>query len=132
MTIFLQATAGVVLAVIVFTTLGKRSGEIATALSIAVCCMVLLLAVDYLRPIAVFVTTLQQLGNLDGQMITILLKVVGISLISQIACLFCADSGNASMGKALQMLTVVVILYLSLPVLQTLLELVEEIMGRVS
>ena len=132
MTIFLQATAGVVLAVILYTALGKRSGEIATSLSIAMCCMLLLLAVDYLRPIAAFVTTLQQIGNLEGQMITVLLKVVGISLISQIASLICADGGNTSMGKALQMLTVVVILYLSLPVLQALLELVEEIMGRIS
>ena len=63
-------------------------------------------------------------------MLTILLKVVGTALIAEIVTLVCMDGGNASMGKALQFLAAAVILWLSLPMLTALLELIEEILGN--
>lgn len=131
MTTYLQAAAGVLLAVILSLTMGKRSGEMSMVLVIGVCCMVLILAAGYLQPVISFIRTLQSVGQLDTDLVAVLLKVVGISMISQIASLICTDGGSASMGKALQMLSAAVILYLSLPVLQALLELVEEILGSV-
>ena len=61
-------------------------------------------------------------------MLGILLKAVGIGLVSEIAGLVCNDAGNGSLGKTLQMLGSAVILYLSLPIFTAMLELIREIL----
>lgn len=130
MEIYLQASAGVLLAVILSIVVGKRNGELSLILVIAVCSMVLLLACFYLRPVIDFIQTIQSVGRLDADLVEILLKVAGISLISQIASLICADGGSSSMGKALQMMATAMILYLSIPIFRLLLELLEKILGN--
>ena len=100
-----------------------------TMLTIGVCCMVIIGVVSFLKPVLDLLHQLETLGNLNSQMVQILFKVVGISLISEIAAMICSDAGNASMGKALQMLGSAVILWLSIPVFQTLLELIQQIIG---
>lgn len=131
MAAFLEAAAVVVLAVILCLTIGKKGNDLALVLSIAVCAMVGIAALGYLRPVVEFVQRLQQLGSLNAGMLAILLKVVGVALIAEVAGLICADAGNAALGKVLQILSAAVILYLSLPMLTALLELVEDILGSV-
>ena len=129
MAAFLQAAAMVLLAVILILTIGKKGSDMALLLSIAVCAMVGALAVRYLQPVMDFVQRLQGLGALNSDMLTILFKVVGIAFTAEIACLICNDAGNSALGKSLQLLASAVILYLSLPMLTALLELVEDILG---
>lgn len=129
MAAFLQAAAMVLLAVILILTIGKKGSDMALLLSIAVCAMVGALAVRYLQPVMDFVQRLQSLGALNSDMLTILFKVVGIAFTAEIACLICNDAGNSALGKSLQLLASAVILYLSLPMLTALLELVEDILG---
>lgn len=126
-----QGAAAVLLAVILMLALGKQGKEIGLLLTLAVCCMVGALAVSYLQPVVEFIQRLQSIGQLDSGMLEILLKVVGIGIVGEIASLICGDSGNAALGKALQMLSAAVILWLSLPLLTQLLELVQQILGEV-
>ena len=51
-------------------------------------------------------------------------------MIGDVAGLICADAGNAAMGKGLQFMAVAVILWLSLPMMNALLELIEGILGN--
>lgn len=127
MTTFLQAAGGVLLAVILTLTLKQQGKDFALLLSVTVCCSLAALSVYYLQPVFQFVLQLQQLGNLNAQMLQILLKVVGIALVSEIAAMVCADSGNGAMGKGLQYLALAIILRLSLPMLSALMNIVEGI-----
>lgn len=126
---FFQAAAAVLLAVVLCLTLGKQGKDMASLLTMAVCCMVMLIAVSYLQPVLDFLEKLETLGNLNGEMIGCLLKVVGIGLISEIAAMVCTDAGNSSLGKALQMLASAVILWLSIPVFTGVMDLVQGILG---
>lgn len=126
---FWEVAALVLLAVIWILTIGKKQGDFAIVLSIGVCAMLAVVTMQYLEPVVAFVRRLQQLGGLDMEMVRILLKAVGIALTAEIAGLICSDAGNAAMGKSLQLLAAALILYLSLPMLTALLELVEEILG---
>lgn len=128
---FVKAAAGVLIAVILALTLSKNSKDLALLLGLAVCTMVTLAAITYIQPIVQFMQQLQSIGNLDNTMVSILLKVVGIGLIAELSSLICADAGNSAMGKALQYLATAVILYLSLPMLSKLLELMETILGEI-
>ena len=128
---FLQAAAGVLLAVIMVLALGKEGKQTAILLVLAVCGMVGILALGYLEPVVSFVRRLGVIGNVNNEMLSILLQVAGIGLIGEIASMICTDSGNASLGKILQILSAAVILRLALPLLEQLLDLLERVLGKV-
>lgn len=131
MTSFFQAAAAVLLAVILIMSIRGQGKDIGLLLSVFICCSLGCLAVVYLKPVIDFLHQLQEMASLDREMLTILLKVVATALIAEIACLVCTDAGNAAMGKALQFLAVAVILWLSLPMLTALLQLIEKVLGNV-
>ena len=91
--------------------------------------MILVMAMDFWSPVADFLDTLESIGNLNGEMVSSLLKVVGIGILTEIAALICSDAGTASLGKALQFLGSTVILWLCIPMFQALLELIQDILG---
>ena len=122
---FYQATACVLVAVILILTLRKQGNEIALVLSVLLCCMVGFLAAGFLEPVVRFMQRLQKIGALNQELLNIMLKIVGICFTAEIAGLICEDSGNGALGKALQFLASAVILYLSLPLLSKLLDIVE-------
>lgn len=130
MTPFLQISVAVLLAVILVLALKSYCKEISTILAITVCCLTGLTALRYLQPVLEFLKKLEDLGGLDEVMIEILLKATGIGILSEIANLVCKDAGNESMGKSMQLLGTAVILYLSLPLFQTLIELLQKILGE--
>ena len=126
---YLRAAAAVLLAVVVCLTVGKQGKDMAVILSIAVCCMVIMVAIAYLRPVMEFLEQLESVGNLDRELTGAMFKIAGIGIMTEIAALVCADSGNASLGKALQLLGAAVILWLSIPMFNALMELIQRILG---
>jgi stage III sporulation protein AD len=78
-----------------------------------------------------FVENLQSVGGMNDEYLSILLKVVGIGFLAEITSLVCADAVNATLGKVLQILASCVILWLSLPLLNGLIELVQDILGEI-
>ena len=131
MTAFLQAAAAVLLAVVLGLMLNKQGKDMGTVLSIAVCCMVAMIAISYLQPVVEFLQKLETLGGLDESMVGILLKAVGIGFVAEIAGLICSDAGNSSLGKSIQILGSAVMLWLSIPLFNSLIELVQEILGEI-
>ena len=129
MDVFLKSAAGVLIALVVSLAVAKQGKDISLLLTIAVCCMVVTAAVAYLEPVIDFLNRLQTAGNLDGDMLTILLKAAGIGLLSELTALICADAGNGALGKTIQILASAVILWLSIPLFSALISLVEEILG---
>ena len=127
MGLYWKAVAAALLAVVLIWTLRRQ--EMGVLLGMAVCAMVMAVAMAYLGPVLELVETLQEVGDLDEELTSILLKSVGIGLVTEIAGLICADSGNASLGKSLQLLGTVAILWLSVPLFTSLLELIQEMMA---
>jgi len=127
---FIQVLAGVLLTVLLGAAISKQAADMKMLLTIAVSCMVLAVVIRYLEPVIAFVEELQTAGNLDSEMVRILIKCVGISVVAEITVLVCSDSGNAALGKGIQMLATAVVLWLGLPLLQELLELVQRMLGE--
>ena len=90
--------------------------------------MAALAAVEYLTPVVELVETVRDLGGLDTDLLVILVKAVGIGLLTEIAGVICADSGSSSLGKSLQLLGTAVILWLSVPLFTALLDMIRSIM----
>lgn len=125
---YYASTAMILLTVILVLTLRKQNGEMALLLGLCGCCIGLMVAVGFLSPIVAFLRKLQQMSKLDNEMLRILLKITAVAYTAEIAATVCSDAGNAALAKVMQMLSTVVILYLSLPMLEALLSLVERIL----
>ena len=96
---FWHGAALAMITVILTLTLKKQNGEMAVLLLLAASVLLTAAMTQYLQPVVGFLRNLQQIGQVDGQMVGTLFKVVGISLVGQIAGLICADSGNAALGQ---------------------------------
>lgn len=125
---YFQAAGGILLAVILSALLSEQGKHMSVLLGMGVSIMVLLIGAEYLEPVLSFMESLESLGNLDTNLISVLLKATGICMISEIATLVCRDSGNESMGKALQILTSLVLLWISLPLFRAVVDLLEKIL----
>lgn len=128
---FWQISAGVLLTVVLGVVLSKQNKDLSLVLTLAACAMVLWIAVGYLQPVLRFAEKLQTLGQLDSDILRILWKAVGISMIGEIAAVVCQDAGNSALGKAVQLLTTVAVLWLSLPLMESLLDTVQKIVGEI-
>lgn len=128
MDVFLKTIAGVFFALILIVTTAKQGKDISAILSIGACCMVGMIALSYLKPVIDFLQTLQEKTGIDGAYLRILLKGVGIALLGEISGLICTDAGNSSLGKVVQILASTAILYLSIPLLERLVALIEEVL----
>lgn len=131
MELFWKAAAGALLTAVLGLALGKWNQEMGVLLSMAVSCMIAMIVISYLEPVFDFLHQLEIIGDLQGDMLGILLKALGIGLVAEVAGLVCADAGNGSLAKTLQMLGGAVILWLSIPIFNALLDLIQQILGEV-
>ena len=131
MDVFLKSVAGILITLILCQVLLKNGKDISVLLILAACSMVLLVAGKYLQPIVEFLRHLQTIGNLNNEALQILFKAVGIGLITEIVVMICNDAGNAVLGKGLQILAITITLWLSLPILNEFLNLLETILRTV-
>lgn len=127
---FLGAAAGIMVAVVLWIVVSKQAKEFSLALSIGACCLALILVSSYLDPVLDLIARLEQMAGLNREWISVMLKAVGIGLIVEIGSLICTDAGNAALGKALQIAGMIVILWLSVPLMNGFLELIERILGE--
>lgn len=131
MDVFLKVAAGVLIAAVLCLVLSKQGADISLLLCLAVCSMVLVVALSYFHPVLEFARKLIHMGEVNNELMEILLKAVGIGLLSQIVSVICEDVGNKSLAKALQITATAVVLCISVPVLEKMLELIETVLGEV-
>lgn len=131
MELFFKAVAVVLVTVILGLALHRQGKDFSLLLTVVACCVVVTAALTYLDPVISFFGELQNLGRLDSDMLKILLKAVGIGLLAEVASLICSDAGNAALGKTIQILAAAVVLWISLPLLNSLMALVQQILGEV-
>ena len=131
MDMFWKVAAGILTALILWINLSKSNKDISVLMTMAVCAMAIIASVSFLRPIIDFIKRLQSIGKLDRDLLSVVLKVVGIGIVTEIAVMICKDAGNESMGKTLQFVSAAVVLWMAIPVFERLLSLLDRILGAV-
>ena len=126
---FWKTTALVLLTVILSLSLDKTERDISAVMGIVALCIAACAAVTILNPVLNYLVELQRLFHLPDGLISILLKAVGIALGAELSASICADAGNASLGKMLQILGGAAVLTLSVPMFRTLMTIIKEMIG---
>lgn len=127
---YIKWAALVLVGLILSLVIGRQSRDMSLLLTLAVCVLVSIAALTFLEPVLDLLHQLRRLGNLSGEAISILLKAAGIGLLSELASLICADAGEGAMGRALQILSNAAILWLSLPLFQQILTMIEGVLAQ--
>lgn len=131
MDIFLKAAAMAMICVILYLILSKQNKDIAVLLTLAASCAIIMTAAGYLSPVFDFLRRLLTLSNMDSQFAQILVKATGIGILAELASMICTDAGNAALGKAVQLLSTAIILWMSLPLFSNLIELINKLLGEI-
>lgn len=131
MTLFWKTLAAVFITLILVPALEKQGKDMAVVLTVVVCCMVGAGVFVFLEPVISFLYELQQMTHMDFETMKTLMKLVGIGLLGEIVSVICADAGCSSLGKGLQLLTSGLILSLSVPIMESLTELIRELLGGI-
>lgn len=126
---FWKAVAVIILTVILGVTIGKVEKDISVVLSVAACCIILIVALQYLENVIAFIWRLSSTAAAQSPLTETLLKITGVALITELTVLISSDAGNSSLGKAVEILGNAAILFLAIPLFETFLTMIQEMMG---
>ena len=108
--------------------LSKGAKDYSFMLVLVVCVGMIMAVVAFLRPILSLIDKLTVTIGEHGKWMTTLLKAVGISFVGEICASICSDSGQGTIAKMLQYSTAVAILWISIPMIESLLDLIQSIL----
>lgn len=128
MDIFWKSVLLALVAAILGMQVNSQNGLFAVLLTLAATILISVGMADIFRPVLQLLNQLESIGNLQTDLLSILLKALGIGITSEIASLVCSDAGNASISKMIQLSANAAILYISIPVFSALLELLKKLM----
>ena len=129
MALFFKVLAGAMAGVVLLRLLDRHGSAAGIPFALLVCVLILMAAGTFLQPVLELLRSLQKEVNLDAQLLTIILKAVGIGLVGEVAALICADGGNAALARGVEITTAAALLWLSMPLVKQLLELIRQITG---
>ena len=131
MNIFFKTVAGIIVTVFLFLVLPKESKGLATLMTIAACCAIASIIFTFLTPVIHFADSLIKIGTINSDMVSTLLKAVGICLVSEFTVVICNDAGNATLAKITQLLSNAILLYISIPYLSQLINIAENLLSQI-
>lgn len=105
----------------------RSNAEIAAVLSMAVCAACVWFALGLVEPIVDYLSRARALTGLSGAIFSPVLKCVGVALTCRTAADLCRDGGQSAMAGAVELIGAVGALYVSLPLLGTLLDMLGEL-----
>lgn len=118
------AVSGVLLALM----LRQTKPEYSVFLSMAVCICIFLYLLGSLQTVLGYLQQLQAQVNIDGVWLDTILKMLGITYITQFASDICKDAGYSAISSQIELFARVSILFLSFPVLLALVEMIGEVL----
>ena len=121
----------ILLTVVLGLSLGKTEKDISAVLGMVSLCIAACAAVTVLEPVLDYLVELRRVFNLPDELVSTLLKAVGIALTAELSAAVCTDAGSASLGKILQILGGAVVLSLSIPMFRTLMTIIKEMTGGI-
>ena len=106
--------------------LRKHAEEASVLLSLSGVVLILLLAVRFLSPLFDVFSRLKTMAGLMDEVTTPMLKVAGISLLTQITGAVCDEAGAGTLSKAVAISGMVLAMYAGIPLLLAVISLLED------
>ena len=118
------AVAGAVLSLIV----RKQSGEFGALVGLLAVVLVTLLALEFLQPVLAFAEDLRDTAELGEGVVAPVMKTLAIGFVTETGKNLCDDAGEKTLGSVLQLAGGLGAFYVLLPLMGSVLELLEEML----
>lgn len=118
-----------IIAVLVAILFKKGREEYSLYISIAACFVILLLGIGKLEVILDTIGRLQGHININKAYINILIKIIGITYVTEFSAALCKDSGYQAIGDQVELVGKLSILAISMPILLALLDTINNFLA---
>ncbi len=116
------------ISLIIIIILKQYKPDFAIYVSILAGAIILMLVMDKLSNIVTLLSNIQNKANINNQFLVILLKITGISFLTEYASSICNDAGESSIATKIDLGGKILIIAISIPIIQALLELIIKVM----
>ena len=123
-----KIAACALLASAVSLLLKRKNPELTVPLAAAVCCVSLVSLTGLLRPVLAVMEKAKRLSGLSEAYFLPVTKCVLIGILAKTAADLCRDSGQSALAGAVELGGAAAALFVSLPLLETLLGLLERLL----
>ena len=127
MDVFMKCVGLAVVGAILTLVTKKHGGEFALLASTGVVVAITMLALAFLKPVITFVSELQTSAMISSSVLTPVMKTLAIGIMSDTAKNLCDDAGEKTIGSTLQTAGAVASVYVMLPLMSSVLKLVEQL-----
>lgn len=104
--------------------LRQHKSALALPVSLGGGCLLLFFAVPYFRDILGFLGEFVAGTGLDSAYVGILVRIIGVTFLTEIAAALCRDAGESALAQTLELCGKLLILGMSMPVITALFEAV--------
>lgn len=123
MDVVIKLAAVALVAALCTLLIKSKNSEQAFLLGTASAVIICLAAMKFLGDIVDFVKELIALSNVSSAVFMPVIKCIGIAIVSKLVCELCKDAGQAGIASAVEYTGAVAAVYISLPLLETILDL---------
>ena len=106
----------------------KSNPEMALLLSLTAGCVIVIFALRFIGRTREVIDTAAQTAGLSPAVIAPVLKCVGIGVITRLCCDICKDADAGAIASSVELAGAAAALYIALPLLQTLLQMISGLM----
>jgi stage III sporulation protein AD len=116
-------------AIILAIMFKKGKEEYSLYISLAACALILLWGLGKLEVILDAIEQLQGYIKMNKAYVGILIKIIGITYITEISASLCKDSGYQAIGDQIELVGKLTILAISMPIMLALLETINSFLA---
>ncbi len=118
-----------ILAILIAIIFKKGKEEYSLYISVAACFFILLWGIGKLEVILDAINKLQGYIQLNKAYVGILIKIIGITYVTEISASLCKDSGYQAIGEQIELVGKLTILAISMPIMLSILETINSFLG---
>lgn len=116
------------ISLVIIIILRQYKPEFTVYVSLAAGAIILFMVMDKLAGVVSLLNNLTAKTSVNTQFVSILLKVTGISMLTEFAVSICKDSGETAIANKIDLGGKVIIIAMSVPIITALLELIIKIL----
>jgi stage III sporulation protein AD len=127
MSILIKIAAVAVTGTVLGLVIRKNSPEMALMLTVSLALIALYLAFDTIKGITDFVRSLTDAAKISPAVMAIVLKTIGVSIVTRLSADVCRDAGQSSVASGIELAGAFTALYISLPLFKTVIGMIESL-----
>ncbi|MDR1299650.1 MAG: stage III sporulation AC/AD family protein [Oscillospiraceae bacterium] len=112
-----------------YLVIRRDSRDMALLLTLSVTAFMLLLGLNMAGAVIRFVNRLGDSAGLQGAAVSIVLKEIGISIVSRVSSDICREAGQVSAASSAEFVGAIAALYVALPLFETVVSMIESLIA---